>query len=83
LSTGIGKNSFKVLFRRGKAKVIRGDFKGGRIDLERCRDVCGELGAERGEKEAREVEREIKKVRGKGASIVETTHKTNTTQRAI
>ena len=62
LSTGIGKRSHKVLFRRGKAKIIRGDFKGGRKDFLQCREICGNPSMQGGETEMKEIERELKKL---------------------
>jgi len=56
LSTGVGEGNFKVLYRRGKARVMRGDFEGARKDFEDCRDACDKKGAGEGERKALEVE---------------------------
>jgi len=59
LKSGAGAKSAKVRYRRGKGKLMVGDYKAARADLEAALELCQEDGDER-----RAVERELKKLKG-------------------
>lgn len=58
LKSGAGAKSAKVRYRRGKGKLMVGDYKAARADLEAALELCQEDGDER-----RAVERELKKLK--------------------
>lgn len=63
LESGVGKRSHKVYFRRGKGRLMTGDYKAAKEDLKKSLKMCEEAeegGVGEGEKKA--IQKEIQKL---------------------